>query len=201
MGLKRATRPGQEFVVALLCDPSYQAARAARIGAAAQRVWTAEADAGGDGGALTTRRAGAAADEERRAVEAEESAYRLALDAALLKTPLDGVTRATIRALTGDDAAPIRDAARSSALAEVRAARKRGTVVDEDDPDNIVRWRRESEVRLTQSGLVSFDFDGPGIRPEGDVYPLASLVDIGLIWLAVCEELAGYIQTAGDLGE
>lgn len=194
MGIRRSTRAGQTFRVALLCDPAYQAKRVASVAAAEAAVHSC-------GGLKVVADAAGWAEVDR--LNAAEDLYRLSLDISTLPFDVSDVDGACIRGLSVDDVERIQDEATGRAIEAGRAAvkaSKAGATATEDAAALGAR-ERERLTRIAQAGVVSIDGDEGVARDSRGLYPLDALRAIGSRYLDVVRELAGYIQAAGDLGE
>lgn len=172
MAINRGAKPGQTLRVTLLCDPLYQSRRAEWVasGVVARHPETDE-----EADAIRVAVVGLLRESEAR--------YAATLDPACLLVSLDGVSQASIRALSGaefeaaDARVPPALGARGSELAMV--------------------FRRQ--VEMVRSGLAWMDGDPPDRKGPYDVDALAS--QVGSLWPELRTELAGRIEVYSTLGE
>lgn len=179
MGFNRTSRAGQLHVLPCICDPTYQARVHAAIAAAALRASEGLVDEAEVIAAMET-----ASRVEVERLQGEHARFGEHLDEALLTTDLAGVSRVTIRGLSG---AQLADAETAGRLAAARAKTK--------DPTPFL------EAELLRAGLVSVEgFDeAPGVNG----FPVEVLSAPGGMaeWGAFRGEVALRIRTWSTLGE
>ncbi len=180
MGIKRAARPGTQLVIPLLCDPLYQERRRAALAAAAAAVCD-DADADGE---QIRRAALAAARVEGARQDAAEALFADTLDASVLLMPLEGVTLATVRGLSGQDF--------EAADSRVDPALRMVSPV-------AARYRAQAET--VRAGLAAIAIDGGTSGPKDGLYDVEALAnECGELWPAVRGELDARIRTLSHLG-
>lgn len=179
MGFNRTSRAGQLHTLPCLCDPTYQAHIHEAIAAAALRA----ADGLTDEAAITAAMETASRAEVER-LQAEHVRFGEHLDESVLTTDITGVSRVTIRGLSG---AQLADAETAGRLAATKAKAKDATPF--------------LDTETIRAGLVSVDgFDeSPG--PNG--YPVEALSAPGGMaeWGTFRGEVAARIRTWSTLGE
>ena len=181
MGFNRTSRAGQLHTLPCLCDPTYQARIHEAIAAAALRA----ADGLTDEAAITAAMETASRAEVER-LQAEHVRFGEHLDESVLTTDLAGVSRVTIRGLSG---AQLADAETAGRLAATKAKAK----AKDSDPF--------MDTEVIRAGLVSVEgFDeAPGVNG----YPVEALSSPGGMaeWGTFRDEVAMHIRTWSTLGE
>lgn len=179
MGFNRTSRAGQLHTLPCICDPTYQARVHAAIAAAALRAAEGLTD---EVEVIAAMEAASRGEVER--LQSEHARFGEHLDDALLTTDLTGVSRVTIRGLSG---AQLADAETAGRLAAARAKAK-----------DLAPFL---EAELLRAGLVAVEgFDeAPGVNG----FPVEVLSAPGGMaeWGAFRGEVAIRIRTWSTLGE